>query len=70
MPHILYAMHNAECWPLSAVTSLRVRRQTRDRLSEIGSKDETFDEIVERLIDFYKKTTGREESRDRITQAY
>ena len=48
---------------MNAVTSLRVSRDTRNRLSEIGSKDETFDEIVRRLIDFYKKTTARKDAR-------
>jgi hypothetical protein len=34
------------------VTSLRVTRETRNRLADLGSKDETFDEIIQRLIDF------------------
>ena len=40
---------------MNGITSLRVTRETRNRLSEIGSKDETFDEIIQRLIDFYKE---------------
>jgi len=35
-------------------TSLRVSRETRNRLSVIGSKDDTFDKIIQRLIDFYE----------------
>jgi len=38
------------------VTSLRVSRETRNRLSMIGSKDDTFDKIIQRLIDFYEKS--------------
>jgi hypothetical protein len=37
-------------------TSLRVSRETRDRLSVIGSKDDTFDKIIQRLIDFYENS--------------
>jgi len=40
---------------MNKITSLRVRRQTRDRLAEIGGKDDSFDEIIRRLLDFYKK---------------
>ncbi|MFH0848036.1 MAG: hypothetical protein V1857_00855 [archaeon] len=39
---------------MNGITSLRVTRETRNRLSEIGSKDETFDEIIQRLIEFYR----------------
>jgi len=38
------------------VTSLRVSRETRNRLSGIGSKDDTFDKIIQRLIDFYENS--------------
>jgi len=37
-------------------TSLRVSRETRNRLSGIGSKDDTFDKIIQRLIDFYENS--------------
>ena len=49
---------------MSKITSLRVTKKTRNRLSEIGSKDETFDEILRRLIDFYNDKTGI----DRLTK--
>lgn len=39
---------------MEEVTSLRVSRETRNRLSVIGSKDDTFDKIIQRLIDFYE----------------
>jgi len=44
---------------MNEITSLRVRRDTRNRLAEIGSKDETFDQIIQRLIVFYKKNSDR-----------
>lgn len=42
---------------MAEVTSLRVSRDTRNRLSGIGSKDDTFDKIIQRLIDFYENST-------------
>jgi hypothetical protein len=42
---------------MSKVTSLRVTKQTRNRLSEIGSKRETYDKIIQRLIDFYNNNS-------------
>jgi len=40
---------------MNRITSLRVTRETRDRLAEIGGKDDSFDEIIGRLLDFYKR---------------
>ena len=33
------------------ITVIRVRKETRDRLAEIGKKKETYDDIICRLID-------------------
>jgi len=44
---------------VNKITTLRVSRQTRDQLAEIGSKDESFDQIIRRLVDFYKKNSRR-----------
>jgi len=44
---------------MNKITSLRVTRETRNRLAEMGSKDETFDQIIQRLIEFYKKNSVR-----------
>jgi predicted CopG family antitoxin len=37
------------------MTTVRVSKDTRKRLAEIGTKEESFDQIIRRLIDFYKK---------------
>ena len=47
---------------MNEITSLRVSRETRNRLAEIGSKDESFDQIIQRLISFYKRNTKRKAS--------
>jgi len=36
---------------MSDITCLRVTRTTRDKLAKRGSKDQTFDQIVNELID-------------------
>jgi hypothetical protein len=37
------------------ITTIQIRKATRDRLLEIGMKKETYDELINRLIDFYIK---------------
>jgi len=41
--------HNAESKGL--VTCVRLTKDTRDRLAEMGSKDQTFDDIINVMID-------------------
>ena len=41
------------------ITSLKVRKATRDRLAKIGNKAETFDDIINRLMNFYEKNRRR-----------
>lgn len=45
------------------VTVIRIRRQTREKLADIGKKEETCDDIVCRLIenDGHKKEGGLHE---------
>lgn len=37
------------------ITTIKISRKTRSRLGEIGNKDETFDDIVGRLLDLYEE---------------
>jgi len=39
-------------------TCLRVTKSTRNRLAELGTKDETFEQIVMDLLDEHKKSSG------------
>ena len=43
--------HNKEESNSSLVTCVRLSKQTRDRLAQLGSKDQTFDDIVNITID-------------------
>ncbi len=38
---------------ISPYTTIRVRKETRERLKQIGRKDESYDSILNRLIDEY-----------------
>ncbi len=43
---------------MSSITTIQVKKSTRDRLVEIGKKKETYDDIINRLIDFYLANQG------------
>lgn len=36
-------------------TNIQVSRSTRNRLAELGSKDDTYDDIIVRLLDYYSE---------------
>jgi hypothetical protein len=44
---------------LGDITSLKVRKATRDRLARVGNKTETYDDLLNRLVDFYEKNRAR-----------
>ncbi len=37
------------------ITTIQLDKSTRERLLEIGMKKETYDDLINRLIDFYIK---------------
>jgi len=37
------------------ITTVKVRKATRDRLARLGNKTETFDDVINRLMQFYEK---------------
>ena len=37
------------------MTTVKVRPETKKMLAELGKKEDTYDEIIVRLVDFYKK---------------
>jgi len=40
---------------MGEITTVKLRKKTRDRLTELGSKGETYEETIQRLIEFYVK---------------
>jgi len=44
--------------PSQDQTCLRVTKSTRNRLAELGTKNQTFEQIVTELLDEHKKSSG------------
>jgi hypothetical protein len=44
---------------MGEITTVKLSKKTRDRLAELGSKGETYEDIIWRLIEFYKKNSKR-----------
>ena len=42
----------------SEFTTLAVRKKTRDRLKKFGIKGDLYDDIVNKLMDFYEENSG------------
>lgn len=40
---------------MGEVTTLKVHKETREKLAELGTKREIYDDIIRRLIQFYLK---------------
>jgi hypothetical protein len=38
-----------------SLTSIKIQPGTRDRLVELGKKNESYDTIINKLIDFYQE---------------
>lgn len=44
---------------MSKITTIKINKETREQLAELGKKNETYDEIIRRLIGFYNKEGGK-----------
>jgi hypothetical protein len=43
------------------ITTIQLKKNTRERLKEVGMKKETYDDLLNRLIDFYLIVERRSE---------
>lgn len=43
------------------MTTVKVRPETKKILAELGKKEDTYDEIIVRLIEFYRSNCKRRE---------
>jgi len=43
---------------LGEVTTVKIRKETRAMLAELGRKNETYDAIIRRLIGFYEQNAS------------
>ncbi len=48
----LYANHS---YYMDNITTIQLSKETRGKLLELGKKKETYDDLINRLIDFYIK---------------
>ncbi len=40
------------------ITTIQLKKSTRERLLEVGMKKETYDDLINRLVDVYLKVIG------------
>ena len=45
--------------PANNVTTIKVSKRTRDELARLGNKNETYEDIIKKLIYSYKKNKVR-----------
>ena len=38
-----------------SLTTIKIQTETRDKLADLGKKSESYDTILNRLIDFYRE---------------
>jgi len=43
-----------------ALTTIKIQTETRDKLADLGKKSESYDTILNRLIDFYLDNKKKE----------
>ncbi len=43
-----------------ALTTIKIQTETRDKLADLGKKSESYDTIINRLIEFYRVNAKKE----------
>ena len=38
------------------ITTMQITKETRNGLAKLGTKDETFDDVIKKLIEHWKKS--------------
>jgi hypothetical protein len=44
---------------MGEVTTIKVRKHTKRELARLGGKEDSYDDIVNRLIEFYKSNSRK-----------
>jgi predicted CopG family antitoxin len=42
---------------MKQMTTVKVRRETKKMLADMGKKEDTYDDVIMRLIEFYNKNS-------------
>jgi len=50
------------------ITCIQISKQTRDKLADMGSKKDTFEDVVNKLIDFKKPTSDKSDTTDTVEE--
>jgi hypothetical protein len=50
---------------MGEITTVKLSKKTRDRLAELGRKQETYEDIIERLIESYQGVDNKKVSPSR-----
>lgn len=58
--NLYIAIHNYYSKYMKNITTIQLKKSTRLRLLEIGMKKETYDDLINRLVDTYLKGAGRQ----------
>jgi len=54
---------------MGAVTTVKMSKKTRDELAQLGKKNETYEDVIRRLMDFYiKNGLPKELKRDSLVK--
>ena len=48
---------------MADITTVKVTKKTREKLADLGKKSETYEDIIERLIQFYASKSAVRNSR-------
>ena len=48
---------------MSEVTTVKVTKRTRGKLAELGKKNDTYEDIIQRLIEFYNDSRIRRKTK-------
>ena len=44
---------------MGEITTIKLRKDTKKELARIGTKEETYEDIVKRLLQFYRENSHR-----------
>ena len=42
---------------MGQITTIKVSKETKKELARIGTKEDTYEDIIKRLINFYRRNT-------------
>ena len=44
---------------MSEITTVKLRRATKEKLAKLGNKDESYDAIIQRVLEFYLRNATK-----------